>query len=192
LTGTSTAAPTRSPTSSLVDNSVLIGGVVGGAVALVLLAAVIFKITRRLVKNDHVKPYLGVFRHTKIEKEKLFDVFVSYSWGSMPEQYNRQRVMEMDQYLRACGLVTWVDQDQVQARDIPVAIADGVERSKAFLVVVSQLYIDKVNSGNPNDNCLMEFTFGLNKLPHNVIYVVVDERLLSCSNWGGVFGYRAT
>ena len=101
---------------------------------------------------------------------------------------NHARVSALNKELREVhGIKTWFDEDRLES-NIKAEMAKGVEASKKVVVVVTQRYMDKVNSED-NDNCKFEFKLAKSqRQPKNMIPVVEEPRMKDQAGWKLVFG----
>ena len=72
--------------------------------------------------------------------------------------------------------------------NIQKKMAEGIDNSKCILVMVTQRYMEKVNSGDTKDNCCFEFQYSHDSFGSSrMIAIVVEDRMTRKSNWKGIF-----
>ena len=64
----------------------------------------------------------------------------------------------------------------------------GIENSAVIVVFITQRYIDKVDSDNPNDNCQVEFLYARNHKRKTMISVPMEPCCTTPSLWRGPVG----
>ncbi|EQC32798.1 hypothetical protein SDRG_09337 [Saprolegnia diclina VS20] len=125
---------------------------------------------------------------TSPRQPKAFDVFLSHNWGHDElGRDNHARVATISAFLRQNEIKTWFDQDKMSG-NILKAMANGIEESQIVLVFVTQLYQNKVNGDNANDNCQLEF--GMAKATQTaqwMIPVIMDPSMKAPRHWCGQF-----
>lgn len=121
-------------------------------------------------------------------------IFLSHAW--QPDDEGRdthRRAVALARELRAIGFTVWIDEDEI-VNHIDHAIARGIERSSAVVVLVTRRYAEKVDRGvsvpGSNDAVLREwnYTHLLEKL---VVPVVFERGMRDPQTWPrGVFAMR--
>jgi hypothetical protein len=99
-------------------------------------------------------------------------------------------VSEINRDLKKRGLKTWFDEERMEGV-IQTAMTKGIDRSKAVLVCVSNLYCKKVAGDNATDNCQKEFLYAdkQKKGVKGMIAVVVEDGMQDTSLWKGTVGF---
>ena len=74
-------------------------------------------------------------------------------------------------------------------------MAEGIECSAFFLILLTKAYEDKVNlqAGKETENCNLEFSFAQTKKPKDKFIIIVrDERMLNTAKWTGKLGLQCS
>mgnify|MGYP001418125986 CR=1 FL=1 len=113
-------------------------------------------------------------------------LFLSHTWNiDNLNRNNHNRVIELSKKLNNCGWSTWIDEENIIG-NIDAAMADGIDKSEAMIICLTESYLLKVNESAKDprirDNCLKEWTYGnaRNKL---MIPVIMEPSLLNVKNW---------
>ncbi|GBG35109.1 Hypothetical Protein FCC1311_113322, partial [Hondaea fermentalgiana] len=126
--------------------------------------------------------------HSSVTSDaKPFDVFLSHDWGEDKEVH--RKVKAIAGALETHGIRCWLDEKHI-GTEILESMADGIDRSKAFVVFVTREYMRKVNKGRMElDNCRDEFCYALQRLkPASMIPCVLEGGMEDTSTWEGRFG----
>jgi len=119
-------------------------------------------------------------------KIEPFQAFVSHDWNI--DGWNHDRVREMVRELESRGVRVWFDEDRLQGGDqIIPKLVKGLDQATAVLVIVTQNYMDKVNSAH-NDLCKLEFFHAYRSKPGKLIPIIFDEALRDQKLWSGPVG----
>lgn len=118
---------------------------------------------------------------------EIKDVFLSHEWGE--QRAVHERVVELNRQLKKYGVKTWLDEDEVDGL-VNSSMARGIDQSRIFLVVATQRYMDKINSGNKADNCLKEFEYGMSRRFEHTVVIAFEEKMNNRTNWENSFGLR--
>lgn len=117
-----------------------------------------------------------------IKPVKIFDAFLSHDWGE--NGYNHKRVEKINTALRAKGLKTWIDSDQLRAgTGYEAKMLKGIDDSKCSVVFITKNYMSKINSGDMSDNCAKEFNYARNRKNTAIITVVMEKEMLRTDKW---------
>jgi hypothetical protein len=129
----------------------------------------------------------GIMTRDKlIEIANMKDCYLSHDWSV--DCYGRnvyQRVLKINQALRAKGLLTSFNESQLGA-DIFTQVCSGIDKSRSIVCFLTRSYLLKVANSSASDNCNMEFSYSLHKkYPELMIPVVFEEQLLNKALWSG-------
>ena len=100
---------------------------------------------------------------------------------------NHKRVGIVNKLLKEQGIITWFDEDKIQAH-IEQQMAEGIDDSDIFLVFITKVYIDKVAS-KEYDNCKAEFSYA-SKRKKRMISIVMEPSVKDQGEWTGPVGLR--
>jgi len=100
---------------------------------------------------------------------------------------NHKRVGIVNKLLKEQGIITWFDEDKIQAH-IEQQMAEGIDNSDVFLVFITKVYIDKVAS-KEHDNCKAEYTYAANR-GKKMIPIVMEPSMKDTRQWNGPVGLR--
>jgi len=115
------------------------------------------------------------------------DLYLTHSWGQ--GKVNHNRVALINATLKDRGYRTWFDSDRMHG-NIPMMMANGIDKTQLVLVFVTAEYRDKVNGDSENDNCKLEFQHALGtKSRSGAICVVMEPEMRDPSKWGGILGF---
>eukprot|EP00971_Amphidinium_carterae_P068314 1352625-Amphidinium_carterae.1 len=109
-----------------------------------------------------------------VAAEPMFDVFLSHNWG--------EDAQGRDNHASA-----WVDKEQLENTIVP-ELADGIERSRVFLICMTKKYHNKVNCGPPNDHCRLEFQYARQKRCDRLVVCIMESGMKDTSQWNGQVG----
>eukprot|EP00899_Mesostigma_viride_P003846 jgi/Mesvir1/13462/Mv16521-RA.1 len=114
------------------------------------------------------------------------ELFLSYdlAFDGEWQLIGQECLVRINQSLKELGFKTWFDEDQRFDCSLWAQLmASRIRNSQAVLVLVTQGYINKVNSPMEN-NSKMEFNCAVDyKTPKRMIPVVMDEKLIGSSSW---------
>ena len=116
------------------------------------------------------------------------DVFLTHDWGEDElGRKNHDRVAKVNLALKAKGIKTWFDSDQMVG-DIDDQMVNGIDNTQAVIVFVTQRYMKKVNAANALDNCRKEFKYCCQtKTSSLMIPVVMEPRMRDVNKeWKGL------
>ena len=121
--------------------------------------------------------------------EEMTDVFLTHDWGTDEHgRNNHDRVSKVNTALKQLGYKTWFDSDRMTG-DIIDKMCDGIDKTKIIIVFVTKRYADKVQSGQDNDNCKLEFKYAMRRKGAGyMIPVVMEERMRNPGLWEGPVG----
>ena len=117
-----------------------------------------------------------------------YHIFNSHNWSNG----NHARVMQAHRDLSAKGIISWIDEEQLNETDcISDQLYKGINSTAIVVVYITKAYVDKVNGDNMTDNCLLEFMHcksryseGAVKLVFAISEVDSPEYLSHPVNWG--------
>lgn len=116
------------------------------------------------------------------------DVFLTHDWGKELGMDNHARVSLVNDALKARGLRTWFDSEQMQG-NIKKQMTKGIDNAQCVVVFVTKRYMEKVDGDNANDNCQLEFNYATNrKSGAKMLAVVMEDRMLNSKEWVGELG----
>ena len=126
---------------------------------------------------------------SSVQTEESTDMFLSHDWGTDEQgRDNHDRVSVINDALKHLGYKTWFDSDRMTG-DIVDKMCSGIDKTKLIIVFVTKRYADKVQSGQDNDNCKLEFKYAMRrKGTGNMIPVIMEERMKSPGVWEGPVG----
>jgi len=119
-----------------------------------------------------------------VEADKGYHVFISHNWGEDSSgRDNHQRVLKIAQFLQYHGLKVFLDDweaHRYSSKD--EAMIDGMRRSGVVLMFLTQKYIERIEDGKLDDDCVAEFN--LAKRAPTIIPVILEKELLTTTKWG--------
>lgn len=123
----------------------------------------------------------------KIGEEAAYDAFLAHDWGrDSLGRDNEERVKLVNELLKDKGLITWFHGDRLKGRDVALKLASGIEKSKKFVVFLTQQYLEKVNGDNVDDICKREFLYAAKqKGIRKFVVAVMEEAMLDKNAWSG-------
>eukprot|EP00976_Prorocentrum_cordatum_P027190 551909-Prorocentrum_minimum.AAC.1 len=87
--------------------------------------------------------------------------------------------------LKEAGLNIWFDEERMRG-NVQRQMQQGIDESACFVAFITQKYIEKVNSDNISDNCLLEFNYAaLRKHIRPLIPVLMDPAASNPADWVG-------
>ena len=115
------------------------------------------------------------------------DIFLSHTWKLDEDGRNtHSRVRNLSNALTDRGWSTWFDEKDLCSGNIDVAMANGIEQSRVFLVCITKKYIEKVNYGLSNmahrDNCAKEWSCAMARRKI-MIPVILEPSMLDTLDW---------
>ena len=118
-----------------------------------------------------------------------FHAFLTHSWvKDAMGRDTHARVSRINDYLKARGMATWFDGDRMEG-EIVDQMVKGIDQSAVLVVFVTKAYIEKVGSGNANDNCRKEFAYGTRtKSANKMVPVPMEPVCLNPLQWKGPVG----
>jgi hypothetical protein len=121
--------------------------------------------------------------------KESFDAFLTHDWGVSDalSRQNHDAVSRINDALKRKGLNTWFDSDRMEG-NIVKQMTSGIENSAVIVVFITQRYIDKVDSDNPNDNCQVEFFYARNHKRKTMISLPMEPGCIMPSMWTGPVG----
>ena len=110
--------------------------------------------------------------------DDTLDVYLSHDWGKDElGRNNHYRVSEVNKALQQLGYKTWFDSDKMTG-DIVDTLCDGIDKTRIFLVFVTQKYAKEVQSGQENSIQKLEFKYAMRRVgAKNMIPVIMEERM---------------
>ena len=88
---------------------------------------------------------------------KHTDTFLTHTWRTdLQERDNHQRVAQVNEHLNKRGFVTWFDSKRMEG-SIREKMKEGIDFTSCVIVFVTEAYMQKIDSGDKNDNCLFEY-----------------------------------
>eukprot|EP00299_Pterocystis_sp_00344_P017723 c8880_g1_i1.p1 GENE.c8880_g1_i1~~c8880_g1_i1.p1 ORF type:complete len:289 (-),score=49.86 c8880_g1_i1:17-883(-) len=129
--------------------------------------------------------------NTSAAHTRRTDVFISHDWGMDEcQRDNHVRASRLNSALKAAGLVTWFDEEQLVG-NIPKQIADGIENSDSIIILVTRRYMEKVSGIDSHDYCLKEFNYATNrKSSEKMIPIVMESGMVNPKQWTGPLGFE--
>lgn len=132
----------------------------------------------------------GIMSRDKLmELANMRDCLLSHDFGI--DQYGRnvhERVMVINNALRAKGLITWYD-EQKPTVEVVNHVTTAINRSRSIVCFFTKAYFEKVVGNFPTDHCHLEFGFTLSKKhPSLIIPVVMEEQVANPQTWPGNIG----
>lgn len=115
------------------------------------------------------------------------DIFLSHTWrrDGMGRD-THARVKSLCAALRKIGWAVWIDDEQLRAGNIDVAMAGGIDASVVFVACITREYIEKVNAGlssmRARDNCANEWAYAVARRKP-MVAVILDVDLLDAYQW---------
>ena len=114
-----------------------------------------------------------------------FHGFLTHTWRKdRLGRPNHDRVAHVHDALKAKGLRNWFDGERMQG-DVEQQMIGGIDDSAVIVVFITKEYIDKVASGNKNDNCFKEFSYAGMHKADKMIAVPMEPCCLDTSTWTG-------
>ena len=105
------------------------------------------------------------------------DVFLAHDWGTDEQgRNNHDRVSVVNDALKQLGYKTWFDSEQMTG-DIVDKMCDGIDNTRLVLVFVTQRYAKRVQSGQDNDKCKLEFKYAMRQKAGNMVPIIMEERM---------------
>lgn len=151
------------------------------------------------VASSHPQPGVPVIRvqsslGLSSTSPHLYAAFLTHDWGTDElGRDNHRRVSTINEALKAVGLKTWFDEEQMQG-NIEDAMAGGIEKSACVCVFVTERYIRKAGGKGErgaDDNCCYEFGYAVRrKGVGRIIPVVMEPQCRDPTKWKGVVGGR--
>lgn len=127
-------------------------------------------------------------RKANPNKPPGWDVFLSHEWGEGNKTHAIVRELA-DHIAKLSGLKVWFDEKEVYG-PITAAMADGIDNSYVFVVIATERYMNKVNSGYRGDNCLREFRYGNAKRFDKTVVAALEVSMLQThTHWSGAFQF---
>ena len=93
---------------------------------------------------------------------KIFHLFITHNWGEEPGYANHALVAIINNALQEMfNLKTWFDSERLRdhLRD---EMAKGIDQSLCVVVMITEVYRQKVNGPNYSDFCRQEFDYATN------------------------------
>lgn len=124
------------------------------------------------------------------ELEQLTDCFLSHDWGEDEQgRKTHDRVARVNESLKSRGIITWFDAEKMEG-NIVQQMSNGIDNTQCVLVFVTRNYMNKVAGTNANDNCQLEFQYGLRKKSAALMLpIVMEERMKNSNKWKGPVGF---
>ena len=96
----------------------------------------------------------GTEGHHVLQGEVVkFHVFNSHNWSNG----NHRFVVNTHEFLRSRGILSWIDEEQLNDVDpILEQLDKGIQSCAIVVVYITQAYVDKVSGENDFDNCKRE------------------------------------
>jgi hypothetical protein len=114
--------------------------------------------------------------------------FLSHDWGiDALGRNNHERVAIVNEGLKARGIVTWFDAEQMSG-DIVDKMCQGIDNTGIVLVFVTSNYMSKVGGDNDNDNCKLEFNYARRRKVGKMIPIVMEAGVRASGDWTGPVG----
>lgn len=119
---------------------------------------------------------------------KRTDCFLSHDWGTDASgRNNHQRVAAINEQLKAHGLITWFDAEQMEG-DIVDKMCEGIDNTDCVVVFVTSNYMSKVGGANAADNCKKEFSYAARRKGQSMLAVCMEETMRNPNDWTGPVG----
>ncbi|CAK9046854.1 unnamed protein product [Durusdinium trenchii] len=113
-----------------------------------------------------------------------YDCFISHNWGKDTQgRDNHQRVMQIAATLEKHGIQVFLqDREAHRYSSTDEAMIDGMRRSAVALIFVTRRYIEKIEEGRVDDDCVAQFN--LAKRAPAILPVVLEPEMTKISKWG--------
>ncbi|CAJ1417760.1 unnamed protein product, partial [Effrenium voratum] len=113
-----------------------------------------------------------------------YDCFVSHNWGKDSQgRDNHQRVMQIAGKLEQHGIQVFLqDREAHRYSSADEAMVDGMRRSALALVFVTRTYIQKIEEGKVDEDCVAQFN--LAKRAPAILPVILEPELAKIGKWG--------
>lgn len=113
-----------------------------------------------------------------------YDCFISHNWGKDSQgRDNHKRVMQIAGILEGHGIQVFLpDREAHRYNSTDEAMVDGMRRSAVALVFVTRKYIEKIEEGKVDDDCVAQFN--LAKMAPAILPVVLEPEMTKISKWG--------
>eukprot|EP00440_Ansanella_granifera_P015043 gb/GFBE01016352.1/.p1 GENE.gb/GFBE01016352.1/~~gb/GFBE01016352.1/.p1 ORF type:complete len:832 (+),score=114.44 gb/GFBE01016352.1/:1-2496(+) len=123
-------------------------------------------------------------RFSGAEENSGYHCFISHNWGKDSRgRDNHLRVLQIARALQRHGLQVFLeDWEAHNYNSADEAMVDGMRRSAVALVFVTKTYIDKIEDGKIDDDCVAQFN--LAKRAPSIIPVVMEPELTKSTKWG--------
>ena len=109
------------------------------------------------------------------------DIFLTHEWGV--DGQNHARVSIINKRLKKLGYTTWFDEEQMEG-NIRSQMVSGIDNTRLVLVFITKRYMKKINDGNRNDNCFMEYNYAFES-EKKMLCVAFDDHTANSRNWTG-------
>lgn len=158
-------------------------------------SALASNLSGKIINTDQLDPALlsilgpNISHELTVEQimemcKKKTDVFLTHNWGV--NQDNHKRVAEVNRKLKERGFITWFDEEKMEG-NVKKKMTEGIDN--ASCVFVTQVYIDKVDGPNGEDNCQLEFGYAARKKTNKkMVSVVMEPSVRNTNIWNGEVG----
>lgn len=119
-----------------------------------------------------------------VHQEPAYHCFVSHNWGKDSKgRDNDARVHSISRHLQSQGIRIFVHDWESHRYNSPdEAMVDGMRRSGVAIVFLTKSYIEKIEAGKIDDDCVAQFN--LAKRAPAIIPVIMEPELVKTSKWG--------
>jgi len=135
------------------------------------------------------KPSKG-FDQQESSETQPFHVFNSHNWGI--GMLNHRLVMDFHEYLMERGVISWVDEAQLNQNEaIMPQLERAIDRSIVVVVYITEAYIAKISGNNEFDYCRREFLYYFSRHASDLVKLVFAE-VEMLDDWGPLSSLRST
>jgi len=115
---------------------------------------------------------------------RSYDCFISHNWGKDTQgRDNHQRVMQIAGILESHGIQVFLqDREAHRYSSTDEAMVDGMRRSAVALIFVTRKYVEKIEEGKVDDDCVAQFN--LAKMAPAILPVVLEPEMTKINKWG--------
>eukprot|EP00931_Biecheleriopsis_adriatica_P046099 TRINITY_DN26454_c0_g1_i1.p1 TRINITY_DN26454_c0_g1~~TRINITY_DN26454_c0_g1_i1.p1 ORF type:complete len:847 (-),score=178.16 TRINITY_DN26454_c0_g1_i1:207-2747(-) len=116
--------------------------------------------------------------------DRSYHCFISHNWGKDTRgRDNHLRVLSIARTLQGKGIKVFLeDWEAHRYASADEAMVDGMRRSGVALMFVTKNYIEKIEEGKIEDDCVAQFN--LAKRAPSIIPVVMEPELMKTTKWG--------
>eukprot|EP00736_Rhodelphis_marinus_P006094 Rmarinus@m.25206 len=109
-------------------------------------------------------------------EQYLYHGFATHTWQfDGLGRSTHERVVHVCNILRNHHNVhLWIDEERMQGH-IQKAMCSGIDNSATFVIFATNVYVSKVIGDNVNDNCKLEFEYGMHNRKRTSLLVMMEE-----------------